>query len=110
VALDDFEAGRLLADHARIRTFAQQAAAMTGFHVDLDTVQTNICIVHLTAECVAQWSFFTVEYVVDALTGMGLHILARDGTSLRIVTHRDITDSCIEALVKGFQDVSNALV
>ena len=105
VALDDFEAGMLLTDHARIRRLAQQVASMRGFRVQLDTVQTNICIVHLDQtlrvrrvvsaqvqeqeqeqqgqqeEGSGSSNSFTVEYLVAQLAGRGLQVLARDSSS-----------------------------
>ena len=110
IALNDFEAGEmLLCDHKRIRCVAEQANAMKGFSVEIDTVDTNICVIHLTLECMKENSFFTVGFVEEQLAALDVKIMARDNTSLRIVTHRDITDSCVSVLLKGLQQVSDSL-
>jgi threonine aldolase len=121
VGLDDFEAGLLLADHCRARRLAEQVGALRGFWVDVEAVQTNICVVHLSdqEECMSGGgegaeqsvaeSSFCVDWVVQQLAARGLQVLARDRTSLRIVMHRDITDDCVEALVDGFREVSETL-
>lgn len=109
VALDDFEAGVLLADHARARRLAEAVSRMRGFHVDLTTVQTNIVIVHCDPACAARDARFKPDAVVARLAAQGVQLLAISSSALRVVTHRDITDDCVDALVLELQTLSDCL-
>lgn len=111
VALDDFEEGSMLrADHARAQRLAQSLTTMRGFRVELETVQTNILIVHIDSACTTANPSFSPAFVEAQLGEKGLHLLAISPTALRIATHRDITDACVDALIEGFQELSDSLL
>mmetsp|Transcript_29739 Transcript_29739/g.55114 ORF Transcript_29739/g.55114 Transcript_29739/m.55114 type:complete len:114 (+) Transcript_29739:3667-4008(+) len=111
VALDNFEEGSMLrADHARAQRLAQSLSTMKGFRVELETVQTNILIVYIDTAFTAANPSFSPAFVEAQLGEKGLHLLAISSSSLRIVTHRDITDACVEALIEGFRELSDSLL
>ncbi len=92
---------RLAEDHRRARRLAEAVADLSGFHVDLDTVQTNIVVIQLTRQ---EW---TVPNVVDALKKNGVLVVPFGPDRIRAVTHLWITDGDIDRAIQAFQRVSS---
>lgn len=92
---------RLAEDHRRARRLAEAVADLSGFHVDLDTVQTNIVVIQLTRQ---EW---TVPDVVDALKKNGVLVVPFGPDRIRAVTHLWITDGDIDRAIQAFQLVSS---
>jgi threonine aldolase len=111
VALDDFEAGMLHADHTRAQRVAKSLAVMRGYHLEVESVHTNIVIVSVdVAMCVPGGSHLSSNYVVEYLAKQGLLIISISPSAVRVTLHRDITDECVDDLIKGFQEVSESLL
>ena len=90
---------RLHEDHTNARLLAEGLAGMKGLSIDLGTVQTNIVI-----------------FDVDAAMGTAAEMLARlkhwrilvgmvGPQVLRVVTHRDVDRTDIEATLEAFKKV-----
>ncbi|HFE53300.1 MAG TPA: low-specificity L-threonine aldolase [Bacteroidetes bacterium] len=92
---------RLAEDHRRARRLAEAVADLSGFHVDLGTVQTNIVVIQLTRQ---EW---TVPDVVDALKKNGVLVVPFGPDRIRAVTHLWITDRDIDRAIQAFQRVSS---
>jgi len=87
---------RLAEDHARASRLAKAVDAMSGFSVDLDSVQTNM--VYVTTDNPA-------DDVVEALAAHGVDLFALSPNSLRVVIHLHITDDDIGRAIAAFESV-----
>jgi threonine aldolase len=84
---------RLYDDHYNARQLAERLALVKGFHLDMDTVQTNIVRVDLdeTTHDAATWvAMLKKESVL--LNAMGARIL-------RFVTHNDVDRNDVDAAI-----------
>ena len=86
---------RLAEDHTRARTLAEAVDGFPGFSVDLDSVQTNMCYIELTADQNA-------EAVLAGLAGRGVDLLDIGPSTLRAVTHLHVDDADIEQVIAAF--------
>ncbi len=84
---------RLAEDHASCRAFAERIATAPGVRLDLDTVETNLCIFEL-AETVP----FDAAAFVDRARVRGVLLNAVGPRRVRVVTHLDVSqDACEDA-------------
>ena len=93
---------RLAEDHANARMLAQGLAEIAGLDVDLETVQTNMVFVDVTAPGV------DAAAVVARLADRGVRAGAVGPTRLRFVTHKDVDVAGIEAALAAAADVLGA--
>jgi threonine aldolase len=84
---------RLAEDHRRARERGAGLAAIDGLRLDPETVETNIVLLDVTP---SGWS---PPGFVEALAGHGVRVLERDGSRVRLVTHRLIGDADIEQAI-----------
>lgn len=98
VALDTM-IERLAEDHRRARRLAEAIAELPGFHVDLETVQTNM--VYVVTEVPAL-------QIERALAAHGVLCLAVDPHRLRLVTHHDVDDRALEHAIEAFRAVARS--
>ena len=82
---------RLSEDHANALFLAQGLAEMTAFSVDLQQVQTNIVFATLDKS-------YDPKRLTQALLKYNIHISA--GTTVRFVTHKDISQQDVLHLLK----------
>ena len=87
---------RLAQDHARARRLAEAVNGISGFSVNLDSVQTNMVYIN-TEKPAAE--------VVTALATCGVDVFDLSPNSLRVVTHLHITDADIEQAIAAFESV-----
>jgi len=80
--------GRLAIDHANARRFAQKVAHSPFVHVDVEKVETNIVNVHLRKP--------VAERAAAAAKTRGLLLNASGPSTLRAVTHLDVSESDVE--------------
>lgn len=99
-ALDDFEGGMLLADHRKAHAIAESLSEIPGIQVDPSTVDSNIILVHLESE-LEQPAAFAAK-----LREAGVLVLPFGPRSVRIVTHRDVAEEDVPAIVWAFRDVA----
>jgi threonine aldolase len=78
---------RLAEDHANARLLAQALQGCRG--VEVAPARTNIVVAALSGRAAPE--------VVSALTARGVLATAMDGTTLRLVTHRDVSRADCEA-------------
>jgi threonine aldolase len=92
---------RLADDHARARRLAESLVEMPGLDVDLDRVQTNMVYIDLDPEgrSAAEW--------VEALRSEGVLVVATSSCQLRAVTHLDVADAGIDAVIDSFARLSS---
>jgi threonine aldolase len=90
---------RLADDHANARRLAEALAELNPDSVDLDAVETNMIYVNLGA-------FDTNgSEVSDALRSEGVLTLGGPTTTMRLVTHRDVSSNDIEDACRAFARV-----
>jgi threonine aldolase len=93
----DHNVERLAEDHLRAKRLATAVNDMSGFSIDLDSVQSNMVYIS-TAEGEAQ-------AVVDRLVDQGVDTLTIDESTVRAVIHLHITDQDIERAITAFESV-----
>ncbi len=91
---------RLADDHRRARRIGEELSGMAGVSVDLETVQTNMVYVDIegTGRDGAAW--------VDALDARGIATHATSPTSLRFVTHLQLDDDAVSAVIAAFRELA----
>lgn len=100
--LDDFEAGILRADHIGAKRFATAVSAVEGFSIDVSAVESNIVVVYLDREKTSM----SADDVVKLLKDRNVLVGARDASSIRVVTHRDLSELCVDKLISSFIEIS----
>jgi threonine aldolase len=75
----------LVEDHKNARLIAEKIAASERFIVDMDTVQTNILVYHLSTDAL------NAPTVVARAHDHGLLIFAFGPRTIRAVTHLDVS-------------------
>jgi threonine aldolase len=98
-AVTDFELGILIPDHSKAKLLANAITGMSGFSVDLETVETNIILVIVDEGA-------EPATVAGMLKERGVLALAFGERSVRLVLHRDIIDEDIDVVLSAFRDVS----
>ncbi len=94
---------RLAEDHALARAIAEGLAALDGVEVDLDSVQTNIVLIQVTAPGVRP------DELVQALEERGVRMLQTGADQLRAVTHLDVGPGAAEEVPRRFAEALAAL-
>ncbi len=91
---------RLADDHRRARRIGEELSAVKGVSVDLGSVQTNMVYVDVagTGRDAAQW--------VALLDARGIASHATSPTSLRFVTHLQIGDDAVDAVLAAFGELA----
>ncbi|MGE5766947.1 MAG: threonine aldolase family protein [Bacteroidota bacterium] len=89
---------RLAEDHANAKLFAESLRNLPGVKVDPQAVKTNIVFFDIAG------TGMTADPFCDALKQKGVD-LGGAGTSIRAVTHIDVTRADIEAAVTAIRDV-----
>ncbi|RME74556.1 MAG: aminotransferase class I/II-fold pyridoxal phosphate-dependent enzyme [Planctomycetota bacterium] len=84
----------LRADHRRARRLAEGLAELEGIEVDPERVETNIVFVRHRDGQAAEAS------LCAALAEAGVGAVAVAGFGLRFVTHRDVGDDAVEAVLR----------
>ena len=91
----DHHVARLADDHRRARTLAQGLAAINGVSVDLERVQSNMVFMDPGAG--------HHQPLCDFLAGRGILVSAQV-PEMRLVTHLDVDDDGVEAMLVGVRD------
>jgi threonine aldolase len=90
---------RLVEDHANARRLAQGLSELHGDAVDLSAVETNMVYVNLTP-----FSKSGPE-VAAALLEEGVLTVASGQSTMRLVTHRDVSAADIQTVLKALRSV-----
>ena len=90
---------RLAEDHARARKLAEALAEIHPQAVDPGSVETNMIYLDL-----APLGRQAAEVAADLL-GEGILALGPPGTSMRLVTHRDVDDAGLHRAITAFRTV-----
>ena len=90
---------RLADDHARARRIGEELARLPGVSVDLATVQTNMVYVDVagTGREADTW--------VELLAAEDIDTHATSRSTLRFVTHLQLDDAAVDALIATFGDL-----
>lgn len=100
--IDDFEAGVLNADHLRAKRFAEAISLIPGYIIDLESVESNIVLIFIDETK----STLTAQDVSKLLKNLDVLVNNRDMKSLRVVMHRDLTDSDVDRLIGAFSEIA----
>jgi threonine aldolase len=90
---------RLAEDHAKARRLAEALHGRGGIDIDLATVQTNIVIMNIAK------TKLTVESAVEALKKESVLVAPFGATTLRAVTHLDVSAADIERAIMAFYKI-----
>ena len=90
---------RLEEDHQNARALAEGIAEIPGLAVDLSTVQTNIVVVELTSDRLAQ------AELVERLREQEVLVVPWTKGRIRLVTHYGIERKEIEKALQAISDV-----
>ncbi|WP_179946700.1 low-specificity L-threonine aldolase [Desulforamulus ferrireducens] len=96
VALNSID--RLAQDHANARRLAEGLAKLPGLQVDLDKVQTNIAVIEVTGQQ-------TAAEIVQLLFERGVKCGTFGPSSIRMVTHKDVSAEDIEYALQVAEEV-----
>lgn len=91
---------RLADDHRRARELAAGLEAIEGLQLVPATVETNIVLVDVTP------SGWDPPGFVEALEKHGVRALERDGSRIRLVTHRLVGDEDVERAIAAAAEVA----
>ena len=95
VGLDGYR-DRLARDHSNAQRIAETVAKIDAFELDLDRVQTNIVIFDVLDG--------TAQDIIDRLAARNIHVTPFGPQTVRITTHRDLSDADIDATVTAIQE------
>lgn len=95
-ALEDFDSGMLSRDHFRANWLATELSQLPGLYISPTDVDTNILFIGLDAKINAQ-------NFCNRLGESGTLVLPRGSSTIRLVVHRDLTDSDITNAVTHFR-------
>ncbi|NSW54368.1 MAG: aminotransferase class I/II-fold pyridoxal phosphate-dependent enzyme [Armatimonadetes bacterium] len=90
---------RLAEDHANARKIAETLAALPGVCIDLDSVQTNIIFFDVCRPDI------DAPLLCDRLAQYAVKASARNATSIRFVTHRDVSAADTETVCAALRDI-----
>ena len=90
---------RLSEDHERARQIATRLAGLPGLHVDPGSVETNMVLADVSG-----WGL-SAEQMVAALDERSIKAAPRPPDTVRFVTHRQIGDAEVDALVDALHDI-----
>jgi threonine aldolase len=90
---------RLVEDHANARRLAEALLGCGGIDIDLETVQTNIVIMDIAKTKLA------MPAAIEALKKEGVLVVPFGATTLRAVTHLDVSRSDIDFVIAAFQKI-----
>lgn len=88
---------RLAEDHEKARYFAKEVSAISGFIVDMASIQTNIVIIDV------QRDGLTPAAVLDTLRGEGVLLSAGSPGKIRAVTHLDVSMEEVRSAAAAFR-------
>lgn len=87
---------RLADDHRRAKQMATAISQLPGFRVDLDSVETNMVLVHTDG---------SAPEMQAALHAKGVWCMPTGPTTLRLVLHADIDDVRTERAIEAFRSL-----
>lgn len=90
---------RLKKDHINARILAEGLAKMRKISINLEKVQTNIVLFDIGGLCTDANQF------ISKLNRYGVKALAREGTLVRMVTHRGICRENIEYTLNAVEEI-----
>jgi len=89
---------RLHEDHANARRIAETLAALPGIGIDLDSVQTNIIFFQVCRDDM------TAPGLCDRLAQYGITAGARDASTIRFVTHQEISAADTDLICRSLTE------
>jgi len=95
----DHHVQRLAEDHQNASVLARGLAEINGIHLDPDSVETNIVIFQVAIDGV------TVMEIVDSLKQNGVLVVPFGGSSIRCVTHLNVTRKDIQDAIRIMQKI-----
>ena len=95
----DHHIDRMAEDHDNARFLADQLDALPGIDIDLESVQTNLVYMDITA------SGKTAAHAEAELADRNVLAIALGPTRIRCVTHLDVNRAQCEEAVMAFKEV-----
>jgi threonine aldolase len=94
----DHHVDRLADDHANARRLAEAIADMPGIAINLETVETNMVFFRVDP------ALGTADEFCARLDERGVRMLSIDPTSVRAVTHLDVSDGQVDEAIEILRD------
>jgi threonine aldolase len=94
---------RLAEDHANARVLAEAIAALPGVQIEPDTVETNIVIFDVSDSPLS-----APEIAARTLRDHGVRLCPLSPTTIRVVTHLDVSRAGIDAALEAMATVMRA--
>ncbi len=88
---------RLAEDHSNARRLGEKLATLPGVSVDLGRLKTNIVVADVSE------TGRTTADVVTAMLGRGVKMAANGPSTVRLVTHRNVTAEQIDVALQALQ-------
>jgi threonine aldolase len=108
VALDDFENGIILHnDHLRAKRIGEELSHDPLYVISRDYIESNMIVISLQ-ECYLKKGV-NAKTISTKLKLKQVLSNARNDSSLRVVTHRDLNDEDITKIIKAYQEVSEEI-
>jgi threonine aldolase len=108
VGLTDYENGMLIIDHARAKQLAIGLSSIVELSIDVDAVESNIIIIHVTRPITDKKTGDKVDansIARDLRLKHSVLCNARNSSSIRLVTHRDLKEGDVEKTIAAFKDL-----
>ncbi|SVB04471.1 uncharacterized protein METZ01_LOCUS157325 [marine metagenome] len=94
---------RISDDHRNAKKLADGIAEIDGLGINLDTVKTNIVYFSLNRHDIAG------EVLVNRMSELGIHFFELSPHTYRLVTHTDVDENDMDAVLKAFRKVMEDL-
>lgn len=108
VALNDFENGLIMhADHKNAKRIAEELSNDLLYLIFQNDIDSNMVVVHVNQSYLQKG--VTAKLISSKLKTKGVLSNARNDSSLRVVTHRDLNDEDIGKLIQAYREVSEEI-
>lgn len=108
IALDDFLSGRIMHDdHLRAKRIGEELSNDPLYSINSANIESNMVVIGITDNYVQKG--VTAGIISTKLKSKNILSNARNNTSLRVVTHRDLDDDDIGKIIQGYREVSEEI-
>jgi threonine aldolase len=105
IALDDYENNRILhQDHAHAKTIGTALSSDLLYSIRIEEIESNMVVVKIQDLYLLKG--LTAQIISQKLKLRNIYSNPLNDSSLRVVTHRDLTEESVERIIRGFQEVS----
>lgn len=108
IALDDFLSGRIMhQDHLHAKRIGKELSTDPLYNINNEDIESNMVVIGIADQFLHQG--ITAGTISSKLKTKNILSNARNSSSLRVVTHRDLTPEDIDNIVQAYRDVSHEI-